>query len=222
MLERLYRISEANKNCGVTITSVGVINPVNYPAYPTELKILKYEDPENFVNPFCNGQGPNDPVPKTYNQVDYFKKVVRAYQGRDEDAVKYVKKVKPLIYCCQLDDLKLEEVRIAMTKVKCPQKLDISVFHQLTGRLPHEDLNDDDERLLFHFYNTFYSESIKLVGKTIRFRTNIRYHLLNKIGKTPNADHFQFMKGPAHQRTEEEKEFVFDHLGWNYSLIKLV
>ena len=29
----------------------------------------------------------------------------------------------------------------------------------------------------------------------------------------------KFMKGPAHQRTEEEIEFVFDHLGWSYSLL---
>ena len=35
---------------------------------------------------------------------------------------KYVKKVKPLIDCIQLDDLKLEEVRLAMAKVKCPRK----------------------------------------------------------------------------------------------------
>ena len=51
MLERLYRISEANKNCGVTITSAVVINPVSYPAYPPELKIPEYEDPKDFVNP---------------------------------------------------------------------------------------------------------------------------------------------------------------------------
>ena len=222
MLERLYRISEKNKNCGVTITGAGVINPVNYPVYPPELKILEYEDPKDFVNPFYNVRDLNDPVRKEYDQVDYFKKVIRSYQGRDDDADKYVKKVKPLIDCSQLDDLKLEEVRIAMAKVKCPQKLDISVFRQLTGRLPHEDLNDDEERLLFHFYDTFYNESIKLFHKMIRYRTNVLYHLLNKIGKVPNADHFQFMKGPAHQRTEEEIEFIFDHLGWSYSPIKLV
>ena len=199
MLERLYRISEANKNCGVTITRAGVINLVTYPAYPPELKIPEYEDTKDFVSPFCYVRGPNDPVRKEYDQVDYFKKVVRSYRGRDDDADKYVKKVKPLIDCSQLDDLKLEEVRIAMAKVKCPRKLDISAFRQLTGRLPHEDLNDDDERLLFHFYDTFYNESIKLFPKMIRCRTNVLYHLLNRIGKAPNADHFQFMKGPAHQ-----------------------
>ena len=83
------------------------------------------------------------------------------------DADEYIKKVKLLIDCSQLDDLKLEEVRIAMAKVKCPRKLDISVFYKLTARLPHEDLNHNDKRVLFHFYDTFYNESIKLFGKTI-------------------------------------------------------
>ena len=136
-----------------------------------------------------------------------------------DDADKYVKKVKPLIDCSQLDHLKSEEVRIAMAKVKCHRKLDISVFYKLTGRLPNEDLGYDgyDERMLMHFYNTFYNKSMRLLGKAIRYRTNVLYHLLGKIGKKPNVDHFQFMKEQAHQQTEEEIKFVFDSLGWNYS-----
>ena len=81
MLERLYRISEKNKSCGVTITSAGVINPVSCPEYPSELKIPEYEDPKDFVNSFCNVLGWNDPVPKTYDQVDYFKKVCWSLSG---------------------------------------------------------------------------------------------------------------------------------------------
>ena len=145
---------------------------------------------------------------KPFNQLDYFKKIIRAYQGRDEDVVKYVQKVKELIDK-QLDELELWHIRLATAKVKCPYKLDISVFYQLTRRLPHEDLNYDDERLLIHFYDTFCNESIKLLGKMVRCRTNVLYHLLAKIGKEPNADLFQFMKGPGHQRFEEEIEFVF-------------
>ena len=58
-----------------------------------------------------------------------------------------------------LDGLELGHVRLAMAKVKCPRKLDISLFYQLTRRMPHEDgLNYDDERLLIHFYDTFYNE----------------------------------------------------------------
>ena len=159
---------------------------------------------------------------KEYSQVDYFRKAVKYYQGRDDDADKYVKKVKPLIDCSQLDNLRLEEVRIAMAEVNCPRKLDISVFYKLTGRLPHKDLNDDDERLLYQFYDTFYNESIKLLGKMIRCKTNVLCHILRKIGKQPNVDHFKFMKEASHQRTEEEIDFVFDSLGWDYSPIELV
>ena len=126
------------------------------------------------------------------------RQIIRAYQGRDEDAVKYVKKVKALIDR-PLDKLALKHVRLAMAKVKCPRKLDISVFHQLTRRLPHEGLNDYDERLSIHYYDTFCNESIKLLGKMVRCRTNVLYHLLDKIGEEPNADLFQFMKGPSHQ-----------------------
>ena len=73
--------------------------------------------------------------------------------------------------------------------------------------------------------------SIKLLGKTVRCRTNVLYHLLKKIGKEPNADLFPFMKGnnhgpcrpgvtvQPHQRTEEEIKFIFENLGWSYSPI---
>ena len=157
---------------------------------------------------------------KPCNQLDYFKKIIRAYKGRDEDVVKYVKKVKKVIDK-PLDELGLRHVRLAMAKVKCPHKLDISMFYGLTRRLPHEDLNYYDKGLLIHFYDTFCNESIKLLGKMVRCRSNVLYHLLKKIGKEPNAVLFQFMKGAGHQRTEEEIEFVFESLGWDYSPIKL-
>ena len=55
----------------------------------------------------------------------------------------------------------------------------------------------------------------------VRYRVNVLYNLLKKISKEPNADLFQLMKGANHQRTEEEIKFLFEHLGWSYSLIKL-
>ena len=93
---------------------------------------------------------------KPFNQRNYFKQIIRAYQGRDEDTVKYFKNIKALIDR-PLDKIELKHVRLAMAKVKCPRKLNISVFYQLTRRLSHEDLNYDDEGLLIHFYDTFYN-----------------------------------------------------------------
>ena len=174
-------------------------------------------------NPVYNAPKPGS-LPagcKPFNQLDYFRQIIRAYQGRDEDAVKYVKKVKELTDKPLDDELELGHVRLAKDKVTCPSKLDISVFYQLTRRLPDEGLNDYDEGLLIHFYDTFCNERIKLLRKMVRRRTNVLCHLLKKIAKEPNADLFQFMKGPGHQRTEEEIKLAFKNLGWNYSPIKL-
>ena len=127
-LSRLYQISEKNKLLGVTITRAGTLNLVDYPKYPPELKLHEYEDNEE--DPFYDAPKPGS-LPagcKPCNQLDYFKKIIRAYQGRDEDVVKYVKKVKDLIDK-PLDELGLRHVRLAMAKVKCPRKLDISVFY---------------------------------------------------------------------------------------------
>ena len=129
--------------------------------------------------------------------------------------VKYVEKVKELIDK-PLDELKLEDIRAIRKKVKIPRKLDISVFYQLTGRLPHEGIEFKEEDFIIHFYDTFMAMSIKLLGKRVRCRTNVLYHLLKKIGKEPNADLFPFMKGVSHQGTEEEIKFIFEHLGWSY------
>ena len=150
------------------------------------------------------------PINQRYSQPDYFKKTIEAYQGRDADAVKYVESVSAFIDK-PLDELELEDVRAIRKKVKFPRKLDISVFYQLTGRLPHEELEFKEEDLIIHFYDTFMAASIKLLGKTVRCRINVLYHLLKKIGKEPNADLFSFMKGVSHQRTEEEIKFVFEH-----------
>ena len=142
------------------------------------------------------------------------------YQGQDADAVKYAESVRTLTDK-PLDQVVLEDVGAIRKKVKFPRKLDISVLHQLTGRLPHEELKFKEEDLMIHFYDTFVAASIKLLGKTVRCRVNVLYHLLKKIGKKPIADLFPFMKGVSHQRTEEEIKFVFEHLGWSYSPVQL-
>ena len=49
MLERLYRISEKSKNCGVTITRAGTLNPVNYPGYPPKLKLPEDNNEEDLL-----------------------------------------------------------------------------------------------------------------------------------------------------------------------------
>ena len=132
---------------------------------------------------------------------------------------KYVEKVKSFIDK-PLDELEIEDVREIRKKlVKFLPKLEVSVFYELTRRLPHEELEFNERNLIIHFYNTFVAASEKLLGKPVRYRVNLLYHLLRKIGKEPKANSFTFMKGSGHKRTEEETKFVFEHLGWDYSPI---
>ena len=80
-LSQLYQVSEKNKHLGVTITRAGTINPVNYSGYPPELKLHEYED-NNEEDPFYNAPKPGL-LPagcKPYNQLDYLKQIIRAYQ----------------------------------------------------------------------------------------------------------------------------------------------
>ena len=85
-----------------------------------------------------------------YDQLDNFRKLIKAYNGHDSDAVKYVEKVEAFIDK-PLDEIELEDIRLARNKVKFPCKLDISVFYQLTGRLPHEGLEFKEEDFIIHF-----------------------------------------------------------------------
>ena len=85
------------------------------------LKILNLLWKLKMFQHFCAGCKPS-------NKLDYFRQIIRAYQERDEDAVKYVKKVKELIDK-PLDKIELKHIRLAMAKVKCPRKLDISAFY---------------------------------------------------------------------------------------------
>ena len=94
-LEKLYQYSEKNKDLGVTITRTGTINPVDYPKYSPELELP--EDNEEIVFYDAPTASSLPAGYKPYTQLDYFKKLIKTYNGYDSDAVKYVKKVKALI-----------------------------------------------------------------------------------------------------------------------------
>ena len=128
-LRKLYQYSEANKDAEVTITRAGTLAPVDYPGYPPELELPEDNEEDVFYDAPTASSLPAGYKPS--NQLDYFRQLIKAYNGYDSDAVKYVKKVIALIDK-RLDEIELGHVRLAMKKVKCPRKLDISVFYQLT------------------------------------------------------------------------------------------
>ena len=75
------------------ITRFGTLNPVDYPKYPPELELPEYEDSEEIVLHDAPTASSLSAGYKQDNQLDYFKTLIKAYNGYDSDAVKYVKKV---------------------------------------------------------------------------------------------------------------------------------
>ena len=78
-LEKLYQYSDKNKDVGVMITRFGTLNPVDYPKYPPELELP--EDNEEGVFYDAPMASPLPARYKPYNQLDYFKKLIKAYNG---------------------------------------------------------------------------------------------------------------------------------------------
>ena len=125
------------------------------------LGVIDYIDKDKFIlEEYCSGY----PINRRYSQLDYLKKAIKAYQGRDADTVKYVESVRALIDK-PLDQVVLEEVRTIRKKVKFPRKLDISVFYQLTGRLPHEELEFKEEDFIIRLLRYFRGSEHKVIRK---------------------------------------------------------
>ena len=80
-LKKLYQISKKNKHLGVTIARAGIINPVNYPKYPPELKLHEYKDNEEDPSYVAPKPGSLPAGCKPSNQLDYFKKIIRAHRA---------------------------------------------------------------------------------------------------------------------------------------------
>ena len=89
-LEKLYQFSEANKDLGVTITRAGTLAPVNYPGYLHELELAEDNEEDVFHDAPTASSLPA--AYRAYNQLNYFRQLIKSYSGYDSDAVKYVNK----------------------------------------------------------------------------------------------------------------------------------
>ena len=75
-LRKLYQCSETNKDLGVTITRFRTLNPVKYPKYPPELELPEDNEEGVFYDAPTASSLPAGY--KSYNQLDYFKKLIKA------------------------------------------------------------------------------------------------------------------------------------------------
>ena len=72
---------------------------------------------------------------------------------------------------------------------------------------------------LLKYYEYFRINSDKVLGKQVKYKSNVLFHLLQLVGCEPDPDDFPLNGRVSIERTESEIETVFKVMGWNYKLM---
>ena len=203
MLRKLYRCGQKDKHLGVTITSFGTINVINFPKYPPELEIkeesdIDYDTPT--ISTFSAGYKP-------YNYKKYFNQTVKTYQGHLEVHKKLVNSIRGILG--PGEKYTANEVKDTISIFKFKKDLVISIVRKLNGDSDYKSLTEVQKSSLFRYYEIFRNESYKVLGKYVKYKSNVLFHLLRLVGCDPNPDDFPLNGRISNERTETEIETVF-------------
>ena len=65
-------------------------------------------------------------------------------------------------------------------------------------------------------YGTFDRVSNEVLGKSVRYKQNVLFHLLRKIRKEPNMEDVHIKGSKSTKKLEEEIGKVFARLRWEF------
>ena len=86
----------------------------------------------------------------------------------------------------------------------------------MNGDLDYKHLTEFQLASLLKYYEEFRISSDKALGKQVKYKLNVLFHLLRLIGCKPDPDDFTLNSRVSNERTESEIETVFNSMGWNY------
>ena len=177
----------------------------------------------NVINPFSDSdpinmkklhkeltriQGPDDSLeieryttsnlaPRRTVKKNYFNKVLKEYigfsTGKDEEIYRCISLIKK--YLGEKDKYDKSEVVNLIRSIKdIPNKLINMLFRVINGIKDLNLLSCEEVEKIKPLYGTFNRESNKVLGKSVKYKQNVLFHLLRKIGKEPNMEDF-YIKG---------------------------
>ena len=97
-----------------------------------------------------------------------------------------------------------------------PNKLANTLFKMLNGIKDLNLLEYEEKEELKNLHGAFNKASIEFLGKSVKYKQNVLFHLLRKIGKEPDINHFYFQGSASVKKTDEEIKKVFNRLGWEF------
>ena len=73
-----------------------------------------------------------------------------------------------------------------------------------------------EEKELKNPYGALNKASIEFLGKSVKYKQNVPFHLLRKIGKEPDINNFYFQGSASVKNMNEEIKKVFNKFGWEF------
>ena len=213
MLSKLYRFSQKNKHLRVTITSFGTLNAINCHKYPPELEYPKCEIEESSEIYYDSPTIPTLPSGyKPYNYRKYFNQTVKTYQGQLDVHKKLVNSIRGLLG--PKDKYTVNEFKDTISNFKFKKDLINSIVCKLNDDLDYKSLTEVQKYSLFRYKETFRTRSHRVLGKHVKHKSNVIFHLLRLVSCDPNPDNFPLKRKVSNEKTETEIEAVFQDIGW--------
>ena len=198
-----------------------VINPFSYND-PINMKKLHKE--------VTRIQGPDDSqeieryttsnlAPKRNIKKDYFNKVLNEYIGFSTEKNEEIGRCISIIikYLGEKDKYDKSEVVNLIRSIKdIPNKLTNTLFWLLNGIEDLNLLSCEEVEKLKSLYDTFDRVSNEVLGKSVKYKQNVLFHLLRKIRKEPNMEDFYTKGSKSTKRLDEDIGKVFARLEWEF------
>ena len=144
-------------------------------------------------------------------QKDYFIKEIKEYAGfadvKEDKLDEYISIIKK--YLGDKDEYVVSEVREFVNRSKdIPYKLVNTLVNILNGKKDTNLLDYDEEQKLKNLYSAFNKSSIEVLGKSVKYKQNVLFHLLRKIGKEPDRNNFYFQGSESIKKMDKNKENI--------------
>ena len=88
-----------------------------------------------------------------------------------------------------------------------------SIVRKLNNDSDCKSLTKVQKSCLFRYYVNFRVKNYSVLGKHVKYKSNVLFHLLRLVGCDPNPDDFPLNGRASNERTETEIETVFKAMG---------
>ena len=162
------------------------------------------------------------PAPKRNVIKEYFDNVIKEYMGiakvnknKQDKSIETIKK-----YLGNRDKYTTSEVREFVNQSRdIPKKLVNTIVRTLNGKSELNPLSDRERELLWDLHREFNIKSSQVLRNNVKYKQNILFHLLQKIGKEPDMNDFSLLGSESVKKTDEEIKKLFDKLGSEFTPI---